>query len=163
MIYYLLLPLCIVHWSTVKFSMMEHHIRIYSNIGTCQSFSRRSSQAMQVLSQLNWIWKFVPWSVLDAGGGGPSHSPPATNTSSDNTSGGQSSSRPPTASGSGRRERILVHMNLVYLSCTTVIWIILVVDFVMCTLWSCISTTIIRRVMDHILCNRVYCNVLSNG
>jgi len=33
---------------------------------------------------------------------------------------------------------------------------------VMYTLWSYIGTTIIRRVMDDTLCNRVYCNVLSN-
>jgi len=33
---------------------------------------------------------------------------------------------------------------------------------VMCTSWSSIGTTIIRRVMDDTLCNRVYCNVLSN-
>ena len=35
-------------------------------------------------------------------------------------------------------------------------------ELVMCTLWSCIGTIIIRRVMDDTLCNRVYCNVLSN-
>ena len=32
----------------------------------------------------------------------------------------------------------------------------------MCTLWSCIGTTIIRRVMDDTLHNQIYYNVLSN-